>query len=455
MVLGLQILYFKMWLWILIGLSIITKAHGFANGNFPQVCQSMSPEHSPFAAQSSEPPFEVTYQHGKRGEPITVILRSKTATTFEGFMLEARVKGTVDESPPIGTFILTDPDRTQILTCSNPAGSAVSQSSNHRKSLIKVNWTAPAEELDITFRATFVQVYNMFWERVDVDVIPPPTTTAPPTTTTSTTKPTTATSTTKPTTATSTRVPSATSTTKPTTPTPILPKLQPAGTALMAFDILFVVLKTAQAHIVTTTLTKSFCSRCLIMVSKTSCGLLCAALEISSLTLFSVAHPFNVTLVALVCVVIVVNFTELVIDSVSVRLSHEQKKICNIVVQVCSVIHLIFSTAVVFIGVLEIVDCRENRNKSWLLKVMIAYTVWLLLFVIWVFIFSVHKHAMLGRNKSGSSSTNKRRSKQRERKKLSAAAKIATAVSVILIVGTMSFTAAVIGGIFSGNQSCA
>lgn len=60
-----------MWLWILIGLSIITKVHGYSSGDFPEVCQSMSPDHSHFTAQKSEPPFEVTYKLGKSGEPIT------------------------------------------------------------------------------------------------------------------------------------------------------------------------------------------------------------------------------------------------------------------------------------------------------------------------------------------------------------------------------------------------
>ncbi|XP_030288148.1 probable transcription-associated protein 1 isoform X2 [Sparus aurata] len=437
MVLALQILYFKMWLWILIGLSIITKVHGYSSGDFPEVCQSMSPDHSHFTAQKSEPPFEVTYKLGKSGEPITVNLQSKTSAKFRGFMLEARVTGMVEESPPVGTFILLDTYATRLLTCGNQAGSAVSQRFNHPKSVIKVNWIAPAEELNVTFRATFVQDYRMFWERVDEDVIPPPTTTAPPpTTAASTTKPTTATSiiqpttaasTTKPTTATSIVQPTtAASTTKPTTatsiikptttistkvprttsttkqskqtakPIPTIPKLQRAGSALMAFDILFVGLKMAQAHIMTTTSTNSFRSRRLITVSKIPCRLICAAVEISSMMLFAVAQPFNVTLVALVCVVLLINFIEVVTDSVSVGLSHKLKGICNVAVKVCSVIHLILSRS-------------SRQNEIW--------------------------------------------SQQREKRTLSTAAKIATAISVILIVGTMSFTAAVIGGIFSGKQS--
>ncbi|XP_036971684.1 uncharacterized protein LOC119029156 isoform X2 [Acanthopagrus latus] len=154
MVLALHVLCFKMWLGILIGLGIITKAHGYSSGYFPEVCQSMSPSHSPFSDQEDKLPFEVTYELGKSGEPITVILQSKSTTQFEGFMLEARVTGMVEESPPVGTFILLDPGATRLLTCGDQAGSAVSQRFNHQKSVIKVNWTAPAEELNITFSTT-------------------------------------------------------------------------------------------------------------------------------------------------------------------------------------------------------------------------------------------------------------------------------------------------------------
>lgn len=69
-------LVLQMWLWMLIDLCIITKVYGYAGGNFPQSCESMSPMHElqggQFAApQQSEPPFEVNYKLGKTGEPIT------------------------------------------------------------------------------------------------------------------------------------------------------------------------------------------------------------------------------------------------------------------------------------------------------------------------------------------------------------------------------------------------
>lgn len=67
----------KMWMWILIGLNIVVKVHGYASTPFPESCNSMSPKHvnritqQPAHPQTSEPPFEIRYNHNEKGEPIT------------------------------------------------------------------------------------------------------------------------------------------------------------------------------------------------------------------------------------------------------------------------------------------------------------------------------------------------------------------------------------------------
>ncbi|XP_044054769.1 cell wall integrity and stress response component 3-like isoform X2 [Siniperca chuatsi] len=465
-----------MWLWNLIGLSIIIKVHGYSGGFFPQSCESMSPMHEKrrgqyFGPQNTQPPYEVRYQHGKEGEPIKVFLQSKESTEFRGFMLEARKKGMVDEGRPVGKFIVLDSETTRTLKCSHLEDSAVSQENNQKKTLIQVNWTAERAELDITFRATFVKSIDTFWERVDVNVTLPPHTTPPPLppstqpSTTTSTEPSTITSTTEPSTTstgpittTSTTEPSTTSTTEPsTTSSTTLNDTQKESrtfkqvTVPMIFDTVFVGLKLELPNIVTTPLKNSHFLHRLNKGLKLSCSLLCAAVEISAVVLFCVGDSFEVTLVALVCVVIAINVVELVIVSLPIGPSHELKEICDLAVKVCSVIHAIFTIAVVFIGVLKIDNCSKNRKESWLLKVMVTYLVWIFLFVIWVFVFSTHRKAILGRRKTGSSKNTERWRQQRKEKKLSAAEGIATAVSVILVVGNMSFAVAVIVGI-SGCQ---
>ncbi|XP_035864564.1 probable transcription-associated protein 1 isoform X2 [Sander lucioperca] len=334
------------------------------------------------------------------------------------------------------------------------------------------------------FRATFVEDYATFWNPMDV-TLPPPTTPSPtPSTTPSTTKPSTTPSTTQPSTTTPSTTPSTTqsstttpsttpSTTQSSTTTPSTTStsdsdstkpntaetsmttqvtitfnlLQGAAIVGMNFDSFLVVVKTELPNILATTLRNRPLSCCLNKVLKILCSLLCAAVEITAVVLFCLADSIKVTLVALVCVAIVLNFIKLVIVCLPIGPSHELKEICDLTVKVCSVIHVIFSTAVVVVGVLEIDNCRNNRKDSWLLKVMVAYAIWIFLFLIWVSVTSIQSKAILGRSQIGSQRHGER-GRQQRKMKLSAAEVIVTAVSVILIVGNLCFAVAITVGIF-------
>ncbi|XP_054459043.1 uncharacterized protein LOC129094802 [Anoplopoma fimbria] len=445
-----------MWLWILIGLNIIAKVHGHSSGNFPESCESMSPLHKgeggiPFPPQNTEPPFKITYNlPKKKGEPITVSLQGNNNKEFLGFMLEAR-QTDINGGPPVGKFIVLEDGTTRLLSCGGSADTAVSQRNNQRKSLFQVNWTAQGAEVDVTFRATIVEKYDIFWESVDVDLIFPPSTTPTPSTQPSTT------SSTEPSTTSSTEPSTTISTTKSNTseasmttqqePVHLIP-LERAGIVVMNVVSFFVVLKMELSNIVITTLPNSFFSRRLDKVLNISCGVLCAAVEISAVVLFCMGDAIKVALVALVCVALVINFIELVIVCLPIGQSHELKEICDYAVKVCSVIHLIFTMAVIFVGVLEIHNCRKNRTDFWLLKVMVAYTVWILLFVIWVFVSSTQRKAILGRSKIG----NQQNSEDKKEMKLSGAQVIVTVVSVIFIIGSLCFAVAVVVAV--GMSGC-
>ncbi|XP_032428205.1 serine/threonine-rich protein adg2-like isoform X1 [Xiphophorus hellerii] len=176
-----------MWSWIFIGFTFISKLHGYSEGNFPEVCESMRPHHGRGGAESlpqtSEPPFMVSYQLSSNvGDPITVSLKSKNGFTFKGFMLEARNPSLNGDGPPLGKFIMLDSSQSRLLKCGNSQDSAVSNALNLRKTLVKVNWTADGDEQDIIFRATFSESYSKYWERVNVAVLRPTSTPEPETT---------------------------------------------------------------------------------------------------------------------------------------------------------------------------------------------------------------------------------------------------------------------------------
>uniref|UniRef100_A0A4W6DIW9 Reelin domain-containing protein n=1 Tax=Lates calcarifer TaxID=8187 RepID=A0A4W6DIW9_LATCA len=395
---GTKILYFKMWMWILIGLNFITKVYGYPNGNVAESCQSILPVHRgrtgrPIPPQTSNPPYEIHFTLGENGEPSSVTLRGKPSK-FRGFLLEARETHALDEGPPVGKFIILNPGNSHLLTCSEQAGSAVSHSNDARKTSVQFNWTALGAEQNITFRATVVETYDFYWVRVDKSVSLPaqPTTASTEPSTTSATE---------------------SHTTKPT----IATNTKNTAVILISVDSFLEILKMELLNIVT-----ALNSHFSLPLSK-------------------------VTLGALVCVIIVINFTELVMVSLSFGSSPEVKEICNHVVKVCAVVHEIFTIAVIFVGILEI-DCRLNRTESWLLKVVIAYTAWIFLFEVWVFIFSIYSKIILRRSKiENSKSSGQQGGQQGQKKNLDAAKVTVIAISGIIIVGTMSFNIAIIVGI--------
>uniref|UniRef100_G3PD53 Reelin domain-containing protein n=1 Tax=Gasterosteus aculeatus aculeatus TaxID=481459 RepID=G3PD53_GASAC len=417
--------YFKMWTFILIGLNIISMVYGYASGYFPQACGTMLPLHGA-DPQTSKPPYEVSYQQGHVRDPITVCLSSPTGKDFMGFMLKA-LDTSKEEGPPLGKFTLLDSGLDQLLTCSGSGGSVVSHKNNRRKTRICVNWTAPQDAgASTTFRATFSETYKTFWTKVDA-ILPPPT--PIPSTSTST-------------------QPSATTSTQPSTATSAPPSthpglfllicLQKAGTVKMNVVLFLGVLKMELSNIFLTALSDGPFSRHLNKVSQTFFVVLCGVVETSALALFCLANPINVSLVALVSVAIVFNIIELVIVCLPIGPSHELKEISDHVVKVSSFIHQTFTTAAIFVGILEVDKHKGTRTDSRILKVMVAFTVLLLLFEMWVFLSSTQRKAML-RRKTGCPANRERGRPRGKQKKLGAAKGIVIAVSVIFIVAFLCF----------------
>ncbi|KAK2835618.1 hypothetical protein Q5P01_016102 [Channa striata] len=184
---------------------------------------------------------------------------------------------------------------------------------------------------------------------------------------------------------------------------------------------------------------------------KTSGCVLCLAAEVSAFILFYTGELSKVIVSALVIVLMVINLVELVIISLPFGPSHELTEICNIVDKIFSVTHHVFTTAVIFVGILESENCRNNWKEYWLLKVMAAYTAWIFLFVIWVFVSGIRRPTLLTRSKIGDSKA-EGFGQERTKTKLRAAQVIGICVSVILIAGTMAFTVAIIYGIFKPGE---
>ncbi|XP_073725182.1 uncharacterized protein [Misgurnus anguillicaudatus] len=131
-------------------------------------CQGMNVNHGA-AAQTTESPFTVTPEQrtfidSEVGHDFDVTLSGTAGNTFMGFMLEARK---CETCPPAGTFGLTDPSKTVLLTCDGQNGRAVSHADNLDKNNIAVKWRCP-EAGTFFFRAAITKTYDVFWLRKSI-----------------------------------------------------------------------------------------------------------------------------------------------------------------------------------------------------------------------------------------------------------------------------------------------
>ncbi|XP_029309279.1 putative ferric-chelate reductase 1 [Cottoperca gobio] len=120
------------------------------------------------------------------GDRIQVVLSG--TSHFEGFLLQARDAANQGSVSTVGTFTLTNQKMTQLLTCSNHQGSAVSHTSKARQTEVVVIWNAPTDVPEqVQFFVTVVAHYNVFWVKLPGPIIyqhgvtphPPPSDTTP------------------------------------------------------------------------------------------------------------------------------------------------------------------------------------------------------------------------------------------------------------------------------------
>ncbi|XP_045908855.1 putative ferric-chelate reductase 1 isoform X2 [Micropterus dolomieu] len=163
----------------------------YANGKVTKACGSMEPRHgvpgetthSPYRLETNTTTFSPT-------DRIQVILSG--TSYFEGFLLQARDPVSQSSVSTVGTFTLTNPKTTQLLTCNEHKGSAVSHTSKAKKTEVVVIWNAPPDApRQVQFFVTVVAHYNLLWVKLPGPIIyqhgvtpQPDTTTRPPVQTT-------------------------------------------------------------------------------------------------------------------------------------------------------------------------------------------------------------------------------------------------------------------------------
>ncbi|XP_012973873.1 ferric-chelate reductase 1 [Mesocricetus auratus] len=163
---------------------LVCSVAGYPNGKVAMSCAGMTPQHG--HSPQSEPVHQITVSQMrfKPGDQIQVTL---SGPQFRGFLLEARDAEDLS-GPPVGSFTLIDREVSQLLTCEDVQGLAVSHTSSSKKTEVKVYWNAPSSAPNhIQFLATVVEKYKIYWVKIPSHVISQPN--APPFTTPKATAP--------------------------------------------------------------------------------------------------------------------------------------------------------------------------------------------------------------------------------------------------------------------------
>ncbi|KAI4591357.1 hypothetical protein MJG53_020366 [Ovis ammon polii x Ovis aries] len=143
----------------------------YPSGKVTKSCRGMIPEHGHTPQYHPVHRISVSQVTFRPGDQIKVTL---SGPPFKGFLLEAR-DAENSSGPPVGSFTLIDSHVSQLLTCEDVQGSAVSHRSPSKKTEIKVYWDAPSSAPNhIIFLATVVEKYKIYWVKIPGPIISQP-----------------------------------------------------------------------------------------------------------------------------------------------------------------------------------------------------------------------------------------------------------------------------------------
>ncbi|XP_057603133.1 ferric-chelate reductase 1 isoform X2 [Hippopotamus amphibius kiboko] len=149
----------------------ISSVANFPNGKVAKSCLGMIPKHGHTPQSDPVHHISVSQMTFRPGDQIKVTL---SGPSFKGFLLEARDAENLS-GPPVGSFTLIDSQLSQLLTCEDIQGSAVSHTNPSKKTEIKVYWNAPSSAPNhVKFLATVVEKYKIYWVKIPGPIISQP-----------------------------------------------------------------------------------------------------------------------------------------------------------------------------------------------------------------------------------------------------------------------------------------
>ncbi|KAM7054840.1 ferric-chelate reductase 1 isoform 4-T5 [Molossus nigricans] len=149
----------------------IGSVANYPNGDVTQSCRDMVPQHNHLPHPDPVHSIAAAPTTFTPGGQVEVTL---SGPEFRGFLIEARDAEDLSGSP-IGSFTLIDSQVSQLLTCGDIQGSAVSHTNPHKKTEIKVYWNAPKSAPNhVRFLVTVVEKYKTYWVKIPSAVISQP-----------------------------------------------------------------------------------------------------------------------------------------------------------------------------------------------------------------------------------------------------------------------------------------
>ncbi|XP_054421018.1 ferric-chelate reductase 1 [Pteronotus mesoamericanus] len=149
----------------------VSLVANYPGGKVTESCHDMIPRHGHTPHPDPVHSLAVSQATFTPGDHVKVTL---SGPEFRGFLLEARNAEDLN-GPPVGSFTLVDSQVSQLLTCADVQGSAVSHTNPHKKTKIEVYWNAPQSAPNhVQFLVTVVEKYKTYWVKIPSPVISQP-----------------------------------------------------------------------------------------------------------------------------------------------------------------------------------------------------------------------------------------------------------------------------------------
>ncbi|XP_054754126.2 putative defense protein 3 [Lytechinus pictus] len=153
-----------MYFWCLAFLAVVHVVTAYPSGAPAGTCTTLTPGHrdnnnTMIQPQTGQSPYVITIDK-KMYSPSEMLKVTITGQSFKGILLQARRSS---DNTVIGTFS-DPPANTKPLECTSAGDSITHSSRDEKSSGTQFTWTAPSSDVgNITFIATVVQEYNVFW----------------------------------------------------------------------------------------------------------------------------------------------------------------------------------------------------------------------------------------------------------------------------------------------------